>query len=347
MNKATAFTPADRPFLAASVGQGQSQSQSPGQGQSQGPGQGQTQRAVLLGLPFDGTVCYRRGTWKGPDAIRELSESLETYSPRLDRELDEHGRALAADLGNIWPDGSDGSDAGDAGDGDGGVGKDARAALSSAGFSEETVARYLEKVEAAARSLFRAGAFPFTLGGEHLVTLPLVRAAAAQYPGLAVVDFDAHTDLRDEMEGRRLSHATVMRRVLEVIAPDDLHQFGIRSGTKAEFDLARQGIGSFHETVGDNPKNALNKLWGRPVYLTIDIDVLDPAYAPGTGSPEPGGCTPSELLEAVYLIAQEHRRGRLRVVGFDLVEVHPDLDPAGLTAIIAAKVVREALLSLV
>ncbi len=304
----TPFVPATRPFLAAA-------------GEA-----GNAPRAILLGLPFDGTVWFRRGTWKGPDAVREMSDSLETYSPRLDRALDDRAEALFADLGNIWPDAQGPSGAGD--------------------FSEEVVARYLEKVESAAAGLFRSGALPFAIGGEHLVTLPLVRAAAAQFPGLTVMDFDAHTDLRDDMEGRRLSHATVMRRILEVIAPGDLHQFGIRSGTRAEFELARRGVGSFYETVGENPKNALPRLWGRPVYLTIDIDVLDPAYAPGTGSPEPGGCTPAELFEALYLVAEEHRRGKLRVVGVDVVEVHPDLDPTGITAIIAAKVVREALLGL-
>lgn len=319
------FTPAARPFLAAAAAPTSATPAAAalaadgGQGGVGGP----APRAVLFGLPFDRTVCFRRGTWKGPDSIREMSNSLETYSPRLDRALDDQG-AIFTDLGNVWPDDADGT----------------------GGSGEEAVARYLEKVEGAATGLLRAGAFPFALGGEHLVTLPLVRAAAARFPGLAVVDFDAHTDLREEMEGRRLSHATVMRRILEVIAPEDLHQFGIRSGTRAEFELARRGIGSFHETVGDNPRNVLPKLWGRAVYLTIDIDVLNPAHAPGTGSPEPGGCTPVELFEALYLIVEEHRRGKLRVVGFDLVEVHPDLDPAGLTAIIAAKVVREALLGL-
>ena len=305
---ANLFVPAARPFLAAAA-------------TAEG---GELPRAVLLGLPFDGTVWFRRGTWKGPDAVREMSDSLETYSPRLDRALDDRESALFTDLGNIWP------------DQEGGAGE----------FSEAAVAGYLDKVEGAAAGLLRSGAFPFAIGGEHLVTLPLVRAAAARFPGLAVVDFDAHTDLRDDMEGRRLSHATVMRRILEVIAPEDLHQFGIRSGTRAEFELARRGVGSFYETVGDNPKNVLPKLWGRAVYLTIDIDVLDPAFAPGTGSPEPGGCAPAELFEALYLIAEEHRRGKLRVVGVDVVEVHPGLDQAGLTAIIAAKVVREALLGL-
>ncbi|MHB8158472.1 MAG: agmatinase, partial [Desulfocucumaceae bacterium] len=176
------------------------------------------------------------------------------------------------------------------------------------------------------------------MGGEHLVTLPAVRRAAAHYPGLSVIHFDAHADLRDKYLGMDLSHATVMRRVTEIIGPENLYQFGIRSGTREEFVFARSSV-NLHPVINaaDIAKTA-EALKGRPVYISLDIDVLDPAYAPGTGTPEPGGCSPDQLFTALEAFAD------LNVVGFDLVEVSPDYDEAGRTAIMAAKLIREALL---
>jgi agmatinase len=154
----------------------------------------------------------------------------------------------------------------------------------------------------------------------------------------------------------------VMRRVAETLGPANVFLFGVRSGTREEFAWARSKLGAFNTAptvanggvpaglgptdLGAALTGALPALWGRPVYVTVDIDVLDPAFAPGTGSAEPGGCSPDALFEAIYALADAHRLGRLRVVGFDLVEVNPSLDPTGRTAILAAKLVREAVLGL-
>jgi agmatinase len=298
-------------------------------------------RAAVFGVPFDGTVYFRRGARFAPDAIREVSDSLEDYSPRLDRELTPK---VLTDCGNLLVDaaGGEGDAAGGEGDAAGGEGDAVTAYEGDAG-----VTAYLAAVEAAVAPIFAQDRLPVALGGEHLITLPLVRAACRRHPGLAVVSFDAHTDLREELDGRHLSHATVMRRVAETLGPANVFLFGVRSGTREEFAWARSKLGAFN-TVPTLAAltGALPALWGRPVYVTVDIDVLDPAFAPGTGSAEPGGCSPDALFEAIYALADAHRLGRLRVVGFDLVEVNPSLDPTGRTAILAAKLVREAVLGL-
>ena len=175
----------------------------------------------------------------------------------------------------------------------------------------------------------------FLLGGEHTITLGGVRAIASRYPGLTVVQWDAHTDLRDEYEGARISHATVMRRLLDDGCP--LVQLGIRAGTRIEFDVARRRSLHCARDVAV-PSALLETLRGRPLYLTLDIDVLDPGAAPGTGNPEPDGASYAALLESLRGFAG------CQVVGMDLVEVAPALDPGGRTPIVAASLVREMLL---
>ena len=176
---------------------------------------------------------------------------------------------------------------------------------------------------------------PVVLGGEHTVTLGVVQALTPRHPDLAVIQWDAHADLRDEYEGRRVAHATVMRRLIDNGVP--LAQLGIRAGTRDEFDLARARSLCYEPGVGPPPA-VLERLAGRPLYLTVDIDVLDPAEAPGTGNPEPLGASYRALLEALRSLA-----GR-RVVGMDVVEVAPPCDPSGRTAVLAASLVREMLL---
>lgn len=257
-------------------------------------------RVVLVGVPLDTTTTFRPGTRFGPGAIREASIGLETYSPVFDRELQ---TGEIADLGDV-----------------------------SMPFGD--TAASLAAIRAVADRIWREPRFVVGLGGEHLATLPLVEAVAAAVPGLEVLHFDAHTDLREDYMGVRLSHATVMRRVAEVVGPERLWQFGIRSGTREEFRFAR------HLHGGLEPLDTcLGTLTDRPLYLSVDIDVADPAYAPGTGTPEPGGPTAAELLDAVRKVA----RGRL--VAMDVMEVSPALDASGRTAILAAKLVREAILA--
>jgi agmatinase len=264
-------------------------------------------RAVIFGAPLDATVCFRPGTRGGPAAVRAMSYCLEEFSLDLERDL----RSLAFhDLGNVLlPPG------------------DIQAGLS--------------RIEAVAERICRDGKVPFVLGGEHLVTWPVIRAVAARYPGLAVVHLDAHADLRAEYLGLALSHATVMHHVGEFLGRANLFHFGIRSADGAELVAARES-GAFHpHRVLPGLVETVPALRNRPVYVSLDIDVVDPAFAPGVGTPEPAGVTPQEILDVVRLLND------LRVVGWDVVEVNPACDPAGITALLAAKIVREALLGLV
>lgn len=255
---------------------------------------------VLLGLPLDTTTTFRPGARFGPSAIREASIGLETYSPVLDAEL---APGELCDLGDVaMPFGN--------------------------------AAASLRAIRAAAERVWQDHKFLVGLGGEHLATLPLVEAAAAAVPGLEVVHLDAHADLRQDYLGERLSHASVMRRVAEVVGPERIWQFGIRSGTREEFRLARHLFPDL-----DALAKCLAAFAERPLYLSVDIDVADPAFAPGTGTPEPGGPTAREVLDAVRAVATE------RLVAMDVMEVSPGLDPSGRTAILAAKLVREAVLA--
>lgn len=260
--------------------------------------------AVILGAPMDQTVSFRSGTRNGPRQIRSVSEVLEEYSPRLDRDLAEFAYT---DLGDV---------------------------LIVPGKLEENLERIAKSVD----KVFRDGKLLIMLGGEHLVTLPAVKCAASLHPELSVIHFDAHADLREQYLGMSLSHATVMRRISEVIGSDKIFQFGIRSGTREEFAYARDNTNIYPELNTENIARVAQGLNGRPVYISLDIDVLDPAYAPGTGTPEPCGCSPNQLFSALEALSG------LNVVGFDLVEVCPPYDQSERTAIMAAKLVREAIL---
>lgn len=260
---------------------------------------------VILGVPLDCTVSFRPGTRFGPQEIRLQSEGLETYSPYLDRDLIDY---VYCDAGNI---------------------------ILPPGQLKECFRR----IQVITTSLLKEGKFPLFLGGEHLITLPVVEAVARLYPNLAVLQFDAHADLRDAYLGDNFSHATVMRRVTEIIGGKNLFQFGIRSGTKEEFIFAQKETNFFPFEIKEPLKEVNSFLRGRPVYITLDIDVCDPAYAPGVGTPEPGGCTPQELIQALHLM------GAQQVVGMDLVEINPLSDPTARTAALGAKLVREAILS--
>jgi agmatinase len=251
---------------------------------------------AVYGIPYDATASFRRGSRFGPDAIRWASDSIETYSPVLGRDL---AAVPFVDGGNLTVD----------------------------GLVPEAMVR------AVRRQL--PPCLPLVLGGEHTVTLGVVQALTPRYPDLAVIQWDAHTDLRDEYDGRRVAHATVMRRLIDGGVP--LAQLGIRAGTRAEFDLANSRCLCCDRGVAA-PRDLLDRLAGRPLYLSVDIDVLEPAEAPGTGNPEPMGATYRQLLDALRSLA-----GRC-VVGIDVVEVAPPLDPSGRTAVLAASLVREMIL---
>ena len=192
-----------------------------------------------------------------------------------------------------------------------------------------------------AKNVLEDGRLPLLIGGEHLVSLPAIRAAAEKYPDLAVIHFDAHTDLRDEYLGNHLSHATVIRRVWDILGDGRIHQFGIRSGERAEWEWAREGHTNLRPFTFEGLASAVEAVKDRPVYLTIDLDVLAPSAFPGTGTPEAGGVTFVELMKAALRVI----RG-CNFVACDMVELSPPLDPSGTSTATALKLLREMLLAL-
>ena len=259
-------------------------------------------RVVLLGCPFDETACFRRGARLGPDAIREASDCLETYSPHLDKDL---GDAALCDLGDV-------------------------------DFTSGDTEAVLASIKAEASRIFRAGKRPVFLGGEHLVSLPLVEAALGVFPGLAVFQWDAHADLREDYLGERLSHACAVRRVLELDGVGPLRQFGVRSGAREEFAWMRAND-TMRPLTPEAVAAALKEAGDSAVYLTVDVDVVNPGEMPGTGSPEPGGPGLDALVDCIRVLDASGAR----VVGADVVELAPEWDPSGASAVAAAKIVRE------
>lgn len=263
--------------------------------------------AVIYGMPMDWTVSFRPGSRFGPARIREVSVGLEEYSPYLDRELEE---VKFFDAGDIpLPFGNP--------------------------------QRSIDMIEEYVDGLLADGKFPLGMGGEHLVTWPVIRAMYKKYPNMAIIHMDAHTDLREDYEGEPLSHAAIIRKAADLIGPSNVYSFGIRSGLKEEFQWAKEnGMHISKFDVLEPLKQVLPQLAGRPVYVTVDIDVLDPAHAPGTGTVDAGGITSKELLASIHAIAHSD----IKVVGCDLVEVAPIYDPSEQTVNTASKLVREMIL---
>ncbi len=257
---------------------------------------------VLVGIPYDGTCSYRPGTRFGPEAIRHASWGLETYSPAYDRDLENVAYFDAGELELPF------------------------------GNRDEVLAR----INKTAREVLSAGKRWMGIGGEHLVTYPVIQAYVAKYPDLGILHFDAHADLRDNYMGEQLSHATVMRRNVDLIGPERLVQVGIRSGPKSEFDWMEKH-GTLLKSVEDFDRG-FARLKDRPVFITVDLDVLDPSIMSGTGTPEPGGLTFRELTGWFYRFAG------LNVVGADVVELAPHYDPSGVSTVVAAKAIRELLM---
>ncbi len=251
---------------------------------------------VLVGVPFDGTACFRPGARFGPQGIRFWSDVLETYSRIFDADLEDLKLADAGDLQVL-----------------------------SADWQRASV-----KIHRAVKDFLQLGAVPILMGGEHLITLPAVEASAELFPGLVVLHMDAHMDLRDNYEGLQLSHATVMRRVMEKVGPDSLLQYGIRSGTREEWALSEE-----KDTLLGDIKTLPDVVGNRPVYLSVDLDILDPSVMPETGAPEPGGMSFTQLHEAMLAC-----RG-LNVIAGDVVEYCPLPGGGGPSGAVAAKVVRE------
>jgi len=266
-------------------------------------------QAVIYGMPMDWTVSFRPGSRFGPARIREVSIGLEEYSPYLDRLLEDIQYFDAGDIplpfGNVE---------------------------GSLDMIRNFVAKVLED-----------GKFPLGLGGEHLVSWPIFQAVYEKYKDMVVFHFDAHTDLRDSYEGYQYSHSTPIKKACNLIGGKNVYSFGIRSGMREEFEWAKENMHLYKYDVLEPVKKVLPTIGNRPIYLTIDIDVLDPAHAPGTGTTEAGGITSRELLDTIHFMANN----RANVIGCDLVEVAPVYDHSEMTQIVASKIVRELLLGFV
>lgn len=261
---------------------------------------------ILFGAGFDGTTSFRPGTRFAPSAIRNESFGIETYSPYQDRDMLDYSFFDSGDLELPF------------------------------GNTEKVLSDIKERTEI----ILNDGKFPFMIGGEHLVTLGAVRAVAKEYPDLYIVHFDAHADLRDNYLGQKLSHACVLRRCHEIVGDGHVFQFGIRSGDRDEFKFAEEhtymnkfNFNTLEETV--------ENLKGKNVYLTVDLDVLDPSIFAGTGTPEAGGVTFDELRKALTFVCS-----KLDIVGCDVNELSPQYDQSGVSTAVACKIIREMLLAL-
>lgn len=263
-------------------------------------------KIAIYGVCYDGTTSFRPGTRSGPDGFRNVSDAgIETYSPTQDRDLEE---VQFSDLGN----------------------------LEIPTSAPEPV---IQAAYQATKYLLDAKTLPILLGGEHSISPGPIRAAFEKYPNLAVLQFDAHADLREDWNGSRNSHACAMRRVLDFLPADSLLQVGIRSGTRAEFQEMRSAQ-RLIPADANSLSAALKRFLNRPLYLTFDLDLFDPSQVPGTGTPEPGGIT-WQTAEALLSTLQE-----AQIVAADLMELSPPLDPSQTSQVLAAKLLRELILLL-
>ena len=258
---------------------------------------------ALFGIPFDKAVSYRAGAIDGPAAIRTACECIESYSPRLDRDLVD---MALIDIGDLQVSGE----------------TESEKALTRKAITERT------------REILEAGGRPLMLGGDHSVTSPVVRAMVERYPDLIVVQLDAHADLRETFCGDTHNHACAMRRCLDVLQEGHLYQVGIRSGTREEYQEMR-AANRLLPPIAEAVRTALLPHVGSPIYVTVDIDVLDPSLMTGTGTVEPGGMVWGEFEKIIDIFA-EHS-----IVGADLVEFAPSLDPTGTSNVVACIMVRE------
>ena len=264
-------------------------------------------KIVIFGAPFDSTTSFRPGARFGSSAIRHESFGLEIYSPYQDKEITDCPIFDSGDIELCF------------------------------GSSEKA----LEDIEERAETILNDGKIPFMIGGEHLVTLGAVRAAFKKHPDMHLIQFDAHCDLRDDYLGAKLSHAAVVRRCHDFLGDGRIHQFCIRSGEKAEFEFASKHT-DMHKFNFDGLKETLSDLIARkvPVYLTIDLDCMDPGIFPGTGTPEAGGVSFTELLNAMVEVS------KCNIIGADVNELAPMLDTSGASTAAACKVVRELLIAI-
>ena len=259
---------------------------------------------VMFGIPYDATTSYKPGTRFGPDEIRNASWGLETFSPVLKKDLID---VKVCDLYNIIIEGSQ--------------------------------IEIIERSYNASKNIIEKGKIPIMMGGEHSITYPVVKAVKEVYNDFVLIQFDAHCDLREEYLGNEYSHASVIRRCFDLTK--DIYQFGIRSGDKEEWEFGWENTNISMDLPTKEDIKEIKSL-DKPVYITIDIDVLDPAYAPGTGTPEPCGFSTKELINSLYLFKEL----KDNIIGFDVVEISPHYDIGNITSIAAAKIIRELMLTI-
>ena len=260
---------------------------------------------VLFGAGFDGTSSYRPGSRFAPLSIRsETYFAQEDYSPYFDLDLTDK---KIHDLGDV-----------------------------EIVFGNTTAS--LERIEEVSRYIVSSGKVPVCIGGEHLVTLPVIKPIVQKYPELYIIQLDAHLDLMDELFGDKYSHGSVMRRVSELFAESGrIYQVGIRSGSREEFSFAEKNTHLFKFGIQEFLK-VLKDLRQKPIYLTIDLDVFDPSLIRGTGTPEAGGIFFQDYIELLQMIKD------INIVGADIVELAPQIDPTNVSTIVASKILRELLM---
>lgn len=253
---------------------------------------------VMLGLPFDGTVSYRPGSRFAPEQIRLASWGLEEYSPKFDKFLEDVNFHDAGDLefplGNTY--------------------------------------KSLELIRQNVEDIYKDGKRVFAIGGEHLVTLPEIEAVSKFHKDLAIIHFDAHTDLREEYLGEEMSHSAVIRHCAKIVGAKNIRQIGIRSGMKDEWEFMKVN-GTLAHKYSD-----LDALKDKKVFVTVDLDVLDTSIMPGTGTPEVGGLQFNELVGWFEYLK------KFDIVGADVVELAPDYDSSCASTAVATKVIRELLM---
>ena len=259
-----------------------------------------TSNIVMLGMPFDGTVSYRPGSRFAPEQIRLASWGLEEYSPYFDKHLEDCNFHDAGDLE----------------------------------FPLGNTEKSLEVIKNNVEEIYRDGKRVFGIGGEHLVTLPEIQAVSKFVDNLAIVHFDAHTDLREEYLGEPLSHSAVIRHSAEIVGFENLKQIGIRSGMKEEFELMKKYGTLIHE------HSELDCFKNKNIFVTVDLDVLDTSIMPGTGTPEVGGLNFNQLVDWFKYLSN------FNIIGADVVELAPDYDASGASTAVATKVIRELLMAM-
>lgn len=261
-------------------------------------------KIVIFGAPFDSTTSFRPGTRFASKVMRSESFGIETYSMYQDKDLEDSKVFDGGDLELCF----------------GGPQK------------------ALNQIDEFTKKIVYDNKIPCMIGGEHLVSLGALRAVHKKYPDVNIIHFDAHADLRDDYLGEKLSHATVMHRIWDIVGDNKIFQFGIRSGDREEITWGKDHVftSKFDFTGLEKIVESLKE---KPVYLSIDLDVLDPSVFPGTGTPEAGGVSFKELLDSILKVS------KLNIVGMDVNELSPIYDQSGASTALACKILRELLIS--